>query len=137
MKNYVVGFLFNNDMTKIVLIYKNRPYWQIGKLNGVGGKIEEYESSFNAMIREFKEETGLLINNWKSFCQLSDINKKYEVIFYYAISDNIYNISSTTDEKVEIFNIDDLNTLPIVDNLKWIIPMSMDKNNINCSVISK
>lgn len=51
MKNYVVGFLFNNDMTKIVLIHKNRPYWQIGKLNGVGGKIEEYESSFNAMIR--------------------------------------------------------------------------------------
>jgi len=137
MKKYVVGFLFNNDMTKIVLIHKNRPEWQVGKLNGIGGKIEENESSYNAMIREFKEETSLLINNWKSFCQLSDINKKHEIIFYYALSDNISDVKTITDEKVEIFNIDDLYKLSVIDNLKWIIPLCIDKNNINCSVITK
>lgn len=40
MKEYVLGFAFNRERTKIVLILKNRPDWQKGKYNGIGGKIE-------------------------------------------------------------------------------------------------
>ena len=64
---YVVGFLFNPDMTEVVLIKKNRPDWQKGLLNGVGGKIESGEDPITAMIREFKEETGVEIYNWNLF----------------------------------------------------------------------
>ena len=38
---YVTGFLFSPDKKSVVLINKNRPAFQVGKLNGVGGKIEE------------------------------------------------------------------------------------------------
>ena len=41
----------------VVLTHKNRPAWQAGKLNGVGGKIELLESPVAAMVREF--ELGL------------------------------------------------------------------------------
>lgn len=34
---YVVGFCFNSDLSQIILIEKNKPEWQKGYLNGVGG----------------------------------------------------------------------------------------------------
>ncbi len=56
--NYVVAFLFNQDMNKVWLIRKQKPEWQKGCLNGIGGKIEEGETAMAAMIRELKEESG-------------------------------------------------------------------------------
>lgn len=44
---------------EILLIEKNRPNWQKGKLNLLGGKIEDDESPENAALRELKEEAGL------------------------------------------------------------------------------
>ena len=37
LKKWVVGFIFNSDMDHVLLINKNRPDWQIGFLNGIGG----------------------------------------------------------------------------------------------------
>ncbi len=44
MKGYVLGFAFDEDYEWVALIKKNRPQWQAGKLNGVGGKIEPNET---------------------------------------------------------------------------------------------
>jgi hypothetical protein len=38
---YVCGFMFANDFTEVALIRKNKPEWQRGKLNGIGGKVEQ------------------------------------------------------------------------------------------------
>jgi len=62
---YVVGFAFDHDFSHVLLIWKNRPLWQAGKLNGIGGKIEPGELPLNAMIREFAEETGIMETQWK------------------------------------------------------------------------
>ena len=62
MQNYVVGFLFNKDETQVALVRKNRPEWQAGNLNGIGGKMEVGETTNECMQREFKEETGLKTN---------------------------------------------------------------------------
>lgn len=137
MKKYVVGFLFNDDMNKVALIHKNRPDWQIGKLNGIGGHVEEGEPPHSTMVREFMEETGVKINNWEYFCHLCGINGDYVVDFFYAISDKIYDVNSVTDEKVEIFDIKELNNIPVIDNLKWLIPMCLDQYFVNCSAISR
>jgi 8-oxo-dGTP pyrophosphatase MutT (NUDIX family) len=75
MKHYVLGFAFSHAFNqyekRLVLIRKNRPEWQAGKMNGIGGKIEEEDFKWNfnheatpmvvkyAMTREFKEETGV------------------------------------------------------------------------------
>ena len=40
MERMVVGFAFTEDRRSVILIRKNRPEWQAGRLNGVGGHIE-------------------------------------------------------------------------------------------------
>lgn len=68
MKSYVLGFMFNTNM-EVCLIQKRKPAWQAGKWNGVGGKIKNNEFALDAMIREFKEETGVQTENkdWRYF----------------------------------------------------------------------
>jgi 8-oxo-dGTP pyrophosphatase MutT (NUDIX family) len=43
----------------IVMIEKDRPDWQKGKLNLPGGKLEKNEDPYDCAYREFEEETGI------------------------------------------------------------------------------
>lgn len=57
-QRYVLGVLLDEDEKHVLVILKNRPAWQLGKLNCVGGKIEGDELPIAAMTREFLEETN-------------------------------------------------------------------------------
>jgi 8-oxo-dGTP diphosphatase len=70
--SYVVGFMFNPAENAVLLIRKRRPLWQEGKLNGIGGRIEEGETPEGAMRRECVEEVGIYCDTWNHFCVLSD-----------------------------------------------------------------
>lgn len=37
MTFYVAGLAFSTDLQHVALIKKNRPDWQAGKFNGIGG----------------------------------------------------------------------------------------------------
>ena len=125
---HVLGFLFNEKLTKVVLIRKKRPEWQRNLLNGVGGKIEEGETSLNAMIRECREETGLVVPEWVYYCSLWPPGSHVAV---FASTSDICRARTMTDEEIVILNIDDM--MLIVPNLTWLIPMAKDaimNNNI-------
>jgi 8-oxo-dGTP diphosphatase len=85
MINYVAGLLFSPSGEHVLLIRKNRPEWQRGKLNGIGGHIEDGEAPLAAMIREFKEETGMTVKNWKHFCNL--VGKDWQVEWFKSFDD--------------------------------------------------
>ena len=55
---YVMGLIFDTT-DRILLIKKKRPTHQVGKWNGLGGKVEDNESITAAMTREAKEEANL------------------------------------------------------------------------------
>lgn len=57
MKNYCLGF--RCDSTGVLLIEKRTPEWQRGLVNGLGGHVEDNESAVTAMVREFREESGI------------------------------------------------------------------------------
>lgn len=57
MKRYVCTYVRNGEMA--LFIRKAKPDWQKGKLNLVGGHVEEGESFPQAAVRELKEETDL------------------------------------------------------------------------------
>ncbi len=121
MNAYVVGFLREND--KILLIKKNRPAWQAGKLNGIGGHIEVGETPNEAMVREFAEEAGLKILDW--FKSAVMLGQDWIVHVFYAYGP-VHQAMSVTSENVLVVRIDRLpaNVLP---NLRWLIPLCFDK----------
>lgn len=129
MIRYVVGFLFSEDRQKVLLIEKLKPDWQKGLLNGVGGKIEKFESSLDAMIREFNEEAGLNIETWKLGVKLTGMDSSFNVDFYYAFDNKIYEAKALTKEQlvmVNTFNLPD----NVIFNLHWLIPFCLDNTLI-------
>ena len=126
MMKYVTGFLFSEDYQSVVLISKLSPSWQVGLLNGVGGKIEQGESEKQAMSREFTEETGVSINEgqWTNFTVIERPNN-YSVHFFSATSHLISSVKSMEKEKVGIYLVQNLpNT--VIHNLRWLIPLAID-----------
>lgn len=86
---YVVGFCFDHDLERVLLVRKARPEWQVGRLNGVGGKVEEGESPRAAMEREFAEETGGQgpVVEWAAYARLRGKDRSgedFEVWFFHA-----------------------------------------------------
>lgn len=128
-QDYVVGFAFSADRRKIVLIRKNRPAWQAGKLNGVGGKIEAGETPEHAMAREFFEETGVQTNpaQWTHFTDI--IGENGRVWCYRIFDDAVLNARSTSDEPIVITDAS-LDTLRVdaMSNVAWLAGIALDDN---------
>lgn len=134
-QKYVVGFLFSKGGHKVTLIHKKRPSWQSGLFNGVGGKIEENETPNQAMQREFIEETGVLITDWELYATIQSEN--WEVYFFKAFSDDIYKVTTVTDESVFVIDTNSIFNYDCIENLYWLIPMARDKFHIYCVATSK
>lgn len=122
MVNYVLGFMFDETLDKVILIKKNRPDWQKGLLNGVGGKIEPDEFPCDAMSREFLEETGVDIDPafWKHVFSLSGVD--YNLWIFTIKSKKFWKCMTKTDEHVYLKPVEAIVDKECISNLKWIIP---------------
>src|ERR1700675_3013232 len=83
---YVVGFILDPTLSKVVLIRKMKPEWQNGLLNGVGGKVGDTipgETPQQAINREFKEEAGVEGLDWTEFLTL--LTPRSELHFFRSI----------------------------------------------------
>ena len=132
MYRAVVGLMFDKTGEDVVLINKRRPAWQSGKWNGPGGSIKDRESHWDAMVREFYEETGVKtgIMDWTTAVILKGTNQQeqedWEVFFLFAFNDQaVRNAKTQTDELIQIYFE---RTLPrnLVAGLEWIIPLCRD-----------
>lgn len=136
MTEYVAGFVFANAGTKVLLIRKKRPEWQCGRLNGIGGHIEPGETPKQAIVREFREEAGVHIEDWRNFLTLS--GNDWKVYFYECWLEELPgpfpSFKSMTDENIEWWDTKDI-VFPRTDNampnLSWILPMAL-KQNMEC-----
>jgi 8-oxo-dGTP diphosphatase len=126
MKNYVVGLVHDGDY--MAFIKKNRPEWQAGLLNGIGGKVEENESFIEAMAREFYEETGTNINNWRELVDMTYPGQA-RIVFYTArVAPSVLRgLYTATDEAVEVHSITYPSLYPknFIRNLHWIVPLAV------------
>lgn len=137
--NYVAGFMLSNDNKRVLLIHKKKPAWQRDKLNAVGGKIEKGETPYEAMKREFFEETG--INSrphmWDLFCVLSghvidqngtpEPGHRFSVHFFRCLGGDAPVLGLTDEEPVWV-DVDDVlwrrTYRPTIPNLRWLVPMA-------------
>lgn len=127
LQEYVVGFAFDT-WNRVALIRKNRPEWQAGKLNGIGGHVEPGEDPDEAMIREFREETGTYLVGWKKFVVMDFPGAR---IHFYRLLDigfsTLDGLITATDEDVVVVYPSDLATnlsIPQIPNLAWLIPLA-------------
>lgn len=130
MNRQVVGFLVDKPVTAVLLVHKNRPDWQAGRLNGIGGKVEDGEDWLAAMDREFREETDGGAHEWVHFASMQrGGDRPYEVRFYYAVGEP-WRVSGRTDERVEVldvrqvtdgFKADVFNAAAFVDNVAFLV----------------
>lgn len=125
MQQYVAGLLFDDNAEHVALVLKNRPAWQAGNFNAIGGKIEPGEGPSDAMIREFAEEAGVEID-WMFQFVLSRPGE-YEVYFFAAFSTEALDAVVTVEDE-PIVICDPLNLPPnTIFNIRWIIPLIMDQ----------
>ncbi len=133
IERMVVGFAFTADRKGVVLIRKNRPEWQAGMLNGVGGHIEGRETPKQAMAREFEEETAIHVQlrRWEEIVQMSN-GKNWEVTFFrvFLSPHDIHFMTSMTDEKVILVSCENENELNMIPNLSWLIPLALDDSGV-------
>lgn len=123
MMRYVVGLVFNEDYTRVALLRKQKPEWQKGKLNGIGGKIEEGESPGEAMQREGEEEVGLTEWDWGPVIRTAG---KDWVVYYFrsVVGDDILDtLKGREEEKVEVESTGSREEM--VCDLEWVIPLAM------------
>lgn len=121
---YTAGLLFSYDLSAVALVTKQRPDWQAGKLNAIGGRTEPGESPIETQIREFREETGCEILAWKAVCRMV-LQEQWEVNFFAAFGD--YPIRQMTDELVAWYRVSDVVTgvIETIPNLRWLLPMAL------------
>ena len=143
MKRFVLGFAYNED--SVLLIRKNRPKWQQGFLNGIGGHVEEGETSHYAMSREFNEETNGKFGwtdpkHWTYVCTFK--GKGYEVDTFGCKKDFNGQLDHDSDEgHIHVYPLkliyDGLFYDRMISNLKWLIPLatSGSRGNINQTII--
>lgn len=134
---FVVGLMFDNSLQTVVLIRKTKPKWQVGKLNGVGGKIEDGESEIASMVREFHEETGVVTQPhiWQPFLKMHGkengdngrVTGQFEVIFFCAYG-FVSVVKTTTDEVVEKHSVRDVmaGNCATLENIPWVIGLAVD-----------
>lgn len=128
-KKYTVGFIFDKDMKKVLLVHKTAPEWQVGLINGVGGKLEIGETTAECIVREIKEETNIDVSI-KDVVDLGGIlgeDQAAEVeVFGVVYQGELFEAFIFEKEKIEWFPVDQIpgNVIP---NLKWLIPLTLEK----------
>ena len=112
----VVGIITDNK--EILLLKKNNPDWQKGLYNGIGGKVELNTTPLETIIKKCQEELGVNISNWIELD--SEISSSGIEIVYFLNTLNegeIKKLQSQTDERAELFSINNLPT-NILQDLK-------------------
>lgn len=127
MKQYTLGFVFDSSLESVLLMHKTKPERQVGKINGLGGKVEKGEDSRACIAREVKEEADLKTarDEWVYVGNMHSAEWSVDVfglIYVGAMSD----AKSIELERIEWFSID---ALPpnIISNLSWLISMVKDR----------
>lgn len=130
MKNYSNVFALNSRYSEVVLVRKNRPAWQNGLLNAVGGKVDADETYLQCAIREFKEETSVDISEYPIHHFADLVGVDYKIGFFLVILDDtaFYECKTTESEQIDRYDINEILTsqYDIVNNTPFMLSICMD-----------
>jgi 8-oxo-dGTP pyrophosphatase MutT (NUDIX family) len=115
---YCCGFLMSWNLNNVVLI-KNRQGWGKGIWNGIGGKLEDSEhfkwgeKPILGMVREFEEETSILINKDRWTCyDVKQFKNGTKCYFFVAFGDEHNKFSTYPITRVMVQENEELSPRP-------------------------
>jgi 8-oxo-dGTP diphosphatase len=129
MKLATLCYVKNKIDNKILMLYRNKKENDIheGKWNGLGGKLELGETPEECVVREVKEEAGLIIESptlkgFITFPLFDGIEDWYVFVF---VAEKFYGDLIVSDEgELEWININNLFDLNLWEGdeifLKWL-----------------
>ena len=134
-QRYVAGFAL--APSSVLLVRKTHPAQLAGRWNAVGGKVDAGETDYQAMVREFKEETGLVTfeSDWQQFCTLrgqyplngsAAPSVEFDVVFYYLLTEE-RDVRAFNDVGEELFWHSYKNATDpelVLPNVTWLLPMA-------------
>lgn len=126
-QKYTVGFIFDAELKRVLLVHKKSPEWMKGKVNGVGGKYEPRETTAACIRRETREETTLDIPDSEWIYAGTIYQQQGNVgILATRYPRQTTDAKANAHEDIEWFPID---ALPqnVMSNLRWIIPLCIQK----------
>lgn len=150
--NFVIGFAFTPDplpYTRVLMIRKIKPAWQAGKLNGIGGKIDQYvecpgpvgrngsrlETPIEAMVREFHEETGVLSlpDDWQLYAIMHNGANEHQVFCYESREARLFYDAKTMEAEeivpVPVSSILHPEQWSLIPNLPGKIMLALDRES--------
>ena len=101
------------------MIQKNRPDWQAGYFNGIGGKFEDGEDWKDCTIREVFEETDIKLTEDELIYIGKYSSSKYDVfISTTSIDSNRFiKFKQKTDEKLYVLDVESMMDYEITGKL--------------------
>ncbi len=129
MIEYVCGFMFSPDGRDVALIRKDRGHPNlIGKFNGIGGKIEDGEGPYEAMVREFEEEAGVTTRKSDWTQKVTYESGEFRIYFMVAHSTQVYEVRTMESETIHILDTGSFRVIPkyYPDNMQWILSLILD-----------
>lgn len=84
---------------KYLMLNRNKKEKDInkGKWIGVGGKFEYGESPEECVLREVKEETGLILKSYKLRCIVTYVSNSWETEYMFVFTSNDFEGQQTID----------------------------------------
>jgi len=127
MTEYCAGFLFDLDLRRVALVKKSKPAWMKDKWNAIGGHVEPGETPVQAMRREFLEEAGLDVSDWRRFATLNAGDSIIHFFYTHQDHDKVRRLNEVSDtgEPIRTFDVVNLLNIPRIVNLSWLIPMAV------------
>jgi 8-oxo-dGTP pyrophosphatase MutT (NUDIX family) len=131
MNKYCLGFAFNTHRDHVLLILKDQPRWMEGKLNGLGGAVEPGEHAVTAMVREFREESGLETSakDWRKVGVFFE-DESFEITIFSIITGIESAVSPTPELAVQV-SIEDIHQVhahKFVEGVIWMVTLCLADN---------
>lgn len=136
--NYVIGFAFCGN--EVALIRKTKPAWQAGRLNGIGGKVENGEGFPASMVREFQEETGILTerHEWSHKITMLGSDWQAEVFAMEMEHTRFDRLKTTTEEQVFRINLLAIQGMyeneELIEHIPWMLSLCRDTSGVRFPV---
>lgn len=107
------------------LVLKNRPANLAGRWNFVGGKVEDGETAEEAVLREYTEETGVVLvtsmfKKLLHFCIIKGTDYQIDCFTLCADYIEVMGVKTVTSEFVKGWELAELKRMGVKDP-KWLI----------------